>query len=88
MLLVAEFSKKYMSLSLKLCKVSLPLGMFMIVPFHFHPQLELGLFLAGIVLDIVAYVSVQILGIELSNLVINAQSDQFHIIIKIQSLFD
>ena len=55
-----------MSLSLKLYMVFLPLGVSMIVPFHFRLQWELGLFLADIALD-VDYVDVQILGIGLLN---------------------
>ena len=48
--------------------VFLPVGMCMIVPFHFHPQLELGQLLADMVLD-VDYVDVQILGIGLLNFI-------------------
>ena len=52
-----------MSLSLQLYKLFLPVGMYMIVPFHFHPLLELGLFLAVIALDAVDRGGGQTLGI-------------------------
>ena len=67
MFLIPGFSKRYISLSLKLYKLFSPVGMYMIVPFHLHPQLELGLSLTGIVLDAVDGGGGQILRIGLSN---------------------
>ena len=61
---IPVFLKKYMFLSLGLCRASLPVNMCMTVLIHFHLQLGLELFPFDIILNAAGYAGEQTPGIE------------------------